>query len=194
MPLEQTQTRSKTVRQATGGHQTFRSGVRASNPTELYGLAPNPLHLGFQYMIFGASRKSSTFGPRGPGTNMGTHFEMCFGVPGAAFRQNWAKNLVCVCVAVWLCGCVAVWLCGCVCVAVCVCVCVALSLTRCRRRVESLGRDHSDRIARMESPGSKPPGEITRIESPGWKRPDRIPLPPRLFLAVRFPIDVRQTD
>ena len=74
---------------------------------------------------------------------MGTHFEMCFGVPGAAFRQNWAKNLVCVCVAVWLCGCVAVWLCGCVCVAVCVCVCVcvcvALSLTRCRRRVESLG-------------------------------------------------------
>ena len=68
---------------------------------------------------------------------MGTHFEMCFGVPGAAFRQNWAKNLVCVCgcVAVWLCGCVAVcvWLC------VCVCVCVALSLTRCRRRVESLG-------------------------------------------------------
>jgi hypothetical protein len=58
---------------------------------------------------------------------MGTHFEMCFGVPGAAFRQNWAKNLVCV------------WLCGCVAVCVWLCVCVALSLTRCRRRVESLG-------------------------------------------------------
>ena len=155
MPLEQTQTRSKTVRQATGGHQTFRSGVRASNPTELYGLAPNPLHLGFQYMIFGASRKSSTFCPRGPGTNMGTHFEMCFGVPGAAFRQNWAKNLVCVCVAVWLCGCVAVWLCGCVCVAVCVCVSLCLSP--------------------VAVAASNPSGEITRIESPGWNRPDRNP-------------------
>jgi len=140
MPLEQTQTRSKTVREATGGHQTFRSGVRASNPTELYGLAPNPLHLGFQYMIFGASRKSSTFGPRGPGTHakIWAHILKCvLGSPGPLSGKTGQKTL-CVCVAVWLCGCVAVWLCVCGCVCVCVCVCVALSLTRCRRRVESL--------------------------------------------------------
>jgi hypothetical protein len=86
---------------------------------------------------------------------MGTHFEMCFGVPGAAFRQNWAKNLVCVCVAVWLCGCVAVWLCVCGCV--CVCVCVSLCLSP------------------VAVAASNPSGEITRIESPGWNRPDRNP-------------------
>ena len=187
MPLEQTQTRSKTVRQATGGHQTFRSGVRASNPTELYGLAPNPLHLGFQYMIFGASRKSSTFGPRGPGTNMGTHFEMCFGVPGAAFRQNWAKNLVCVCVAVWLCGCVAVWLCGCVavCVWLCVCVCRSVShpLPSPRRipRARSLGSNRPDGIARIETPGRNHSDRIARMEAPGSN-----PSPPTPVLSGPF--------